>query len=84
MHGLGRQSIDRGQDLRSGEPLQASDLVDALRPGGSTYTVLPLNLLVLRHDGDRSVTLEFSQTAITTDGAHNFLPDGSYVSVSAP
>jgi len=68
--------------LSSGDPLQGSDLVDVLSASGATYTVLPLPLLVLRHNDDRSISLQASETEVGSDEAHNFLPDADYISVS--
>ncbi len=70
--------------LRSGDALQASDLVDALDEVGATYTVLPMTLLVLEHAGDRTVSLRLSETQVVSDEAHTYLPDQEFISVSPP
>jgi hypothetical protein len=70
--------------LVAGNDLQVSDLVDALKTAGSTYTKLPVRAVVLRANGDRTWTLDDSEDSVTTDAAHNFLPDGTYLAASAP
>lgn len=67
--------VDLIEGILPDQYLEVSDMVEIIMRGGSTYVQLPITVIGIRHNTDRTVAVERSQNMISIERLSALIPD---------